>query len=171
MKSARLLRRLRKQIKRSQTHILLAAALAALGARAIGKGYKTEPKLGAQDGTIAELRRTEQAIADAQKLKRTDPNRAVGFYLCGLEAAVKELRKNPRDRLALRDYDFALSRVFSIVREAHLDPWTHPLNVPAPGGGEYVLTQRPPVNRLWRPQELTCPADELMCVANLSFLA
>ena len=88
MKSARLLRRLRKQIKRSQTHILLAAALAALGACApLAEVSKTEPKLGAQDGTIAELRRAEQAIADAQKLKRTDPNRAVGFYLCGLEAA------------------------------------------------------------------------------------
>jgi hypothetical protein len=63
---------------------------------------KTEPKLGAQYGRITELRRAEQAFADAQKLKRTDPNRAVGFYLCGLEAATKELRKNPRDRLALR---------------------------------------------------------------------
>src|SRR5208283_2680170 len=97
MKSARLLRRLRKQIKRSQPHILLAAALAALGACApLAEVSKTEPKLGAQDGTIA-LRRTEQAIADAQKLKRTDPNRAVGFYLCGLEAAAKELRKHPSD--------------------------------------------------------------------------
>src|SRR5208283_1860413 len=56
MKSARLLRRLRKQIKRSQTHILLAAALAALGACApLAEVSKTEPKLGAQDGTIAEL--------------------------------------------------------------------------------------------------------------------
>ena len=151
------------RIKRSQIHILLAAALAALGACApLAKVNKTEPKLGAQYGRIAELRRAEQAIAGAQKLKRTDPKRAVGFYLCGLKAAVKELRKNPRDRLALRDYDFALSRVFSLVREAHLDPWMHPLNVPAPGGGEYVLTQRPPANRLWRPQEFDLiPADEL----------
>jgi pimeloyl-ACP methyl ester carboxylesterase len=163
MKSARLLRRLRKQIKRSQTHILLAAALAALGACApLAEVSKTEPKLGAQDGTIAELQRAEQAIADAQKLKRTDPNRAVGFYLCGLEAAAKELRKHPSDRLALRDYNFALSRVFSTIRDARLDPWTRPLHVPAPDGGEYVLTQRPAANRLWKPQEFDLiPADEL----------
>ena len=155
--------RIALRIKRSQTHILLAAALAALGACApLAEVSKTEPKLGAQYGTIAELRRAEQAIADAQKLKRTDPNRAVGFYLCGLEAAAKELRENPRDRLALRDYDFALSRVFSIIRDAHLDPWTHPLHVPAPDGGEYVLTQRPAANRLWKPQEFDLiPADEL----------
>jgi len=43
-------------VKRSQTHILLAAALAALGACApLAEVSKTEPKLGAQDGTIAEL--------------------------------------------------------------------------------------------------------------------
>ena len=144
--------RIALRIKRSQTHTLLAAALAALGACApLAEVSKTEPKLGAQYGTIVELRRAEQAIADVQKLKRTDPNRAVGFYLCGLEAAAKELRENPRDRLALRDYDFALSRVFSIIRDAHLDPWTHPLHVPAPDGGEYVLTQRPAANRLWKP--------------------
>jgi pimeloyl-ACP methyl ester carboxylesterase len=151
------------QIKRSQTHILLAAALAALGACApLAEVSKTEPKLGAQDGTIAELRRAEQAIADAQKLKRTDPNRAVGLYLCGLEAATKELRQNPRDRLALRDCNFALSRVFSIIRDAHLDPWTHSLHVPAPGGNEYVLTKRPPASRLWKPEHFDLiPADEL----------
>src|SRR4030095_415861 len=156
-------RRIALRIKRSQTHILLAAALAALGACApLAEVNKTEPKRGSQYGTIAELRRAEQAIADAQKLKRTDPNRAVGFYLCGVEAAAKELRKSPRDRLALRDYNFALSRVFSIIRDAHLDPWTRPLHVPAPDCGEYVLTQRPAANRLWKPQQFDLiPADEL----------
>ena len=62
----------------------------------------------------------------------------------------------------MRDYDFALSRVFSVARDAHLDPWTGPLRVPAPGGGEYVLTTRPPANRLWKPQDFDLvPADEL----------
>ena len=152
------------RIKRSLTYIVLAAALVALGACApLAEVSKTEPKLGAQYGTVAELRRAEEAIADAQKLKRTDPNRAISLYLCGLEAAARELRKNPGDRLALRDYNFALSRVFSIIRDAHLDPWTHPLHVPAPGGGEYVLTQRPAANRLWKPQDFELiPADELI---------
>ena len=155
--------RIALRIKKSQSHILLAVALAALGACGpLAEVSKTEPKLGAQYGTIVELRRAEQAIDDAEKLKRTDPNRAVGFYLCGLEEAAKELWKNRRDRLALRDYNFALSRVFSILRDAHLDPWTRPLHVPAPDGGEYVLTQRPAANRLWKPQEFDLiPADEL----------
>jgi pimeloyl-ACP methyl ester carboxylesterase len=64
--------------------------------------------------------------------------------------------------LALRDYDFALSRVFSVIWDAHLDPWTHPLRVPAANGSDYILTQRPPKNRLWKAQDYELiPADEL----------
>src|SRR6476660_9742088 len=67
--------RIALRIKKSQIHILLAVALAALGACGpLAEVSKTEAKLGAQYGTIAELRRAEQAIADARKLKRTDPN-------------------------------------------------------------------------------------------------
>ena len=49
-----------------------------------------------------------------------------------------------------------------MTRDAHLDPWTRPLNVPAPSGGEYLLTNRAIANRLWRPQDYELiPADEL----------
>jgi pimeloyl-ACP methyl ester carboxylesterase len=62
----------------------------------------------------------------------------------------------------LRDYDFALSRVFSATRDAHLNPWTCPLHVPAPNGGEYLLTNRANAKRLWQPQDYELiPADEL----------
>ena len=123
---------------------------------------ETNPRLGAQYGTSPQLQRAEQQIAAGQQLKASHPDRAIGFYLSGVESATRELRKNPKDRIALRDYDFALSRVFSVLRDAHLDPWTHPLHVPAPNGGEYVLTDRPTANRLWRPQDFDLiPADEL----------
>ena len=54
--------RIALRIKRSQTHILVAAALGACAP--LAEVSKTEPKLGAQYGTIAELRRAEQAIAE-----------------------------------------------------------------------------------------------------------
>jgi pimeloyl-ACP methyl ester carboxylesterase len=143
--------------------ILLAAALATLSACApLAEVRETSPKLGAQHGTQPQLQRAEQAIADGEELQRADPKKAVGFYLVAVESATSELRKNPKDRLALRDYDFALSRVFSVIRNAHLDPWTHPLGVPAPDGGEYVLSQRSNGNPRWKPQEFDLiPADEL----------
>jgi pimeloyl-ACP methyl ester carboxylesterase len=131
------------------------------GCAPLAKVSETRPKLGAQHGTIPELRRSEQAIVDGQKLERSDPNRAVGFYLAGVEAASTELRRESEDRLALRDYNFALSRTFTVIRDSHLNPWTHPLRVPGPGG-EYVLTHRQHANRLWKPQDYDLiPADEL----------
>jgi pimeloyl-ACP methyl ester carboxylesterase len=141
---------------------LLVGVLATLGACApLAKVSETRPKLGAQHGTIPELRRSEQAIVDGQKLERSDPNRAVGFYLAGVEAASTELRRDSKDRIALRDYNFALSRVFTVIRDFHLNPWAHPLRLPGPGG-EYVLTHRPHGNRFWNPQDFDLiPADEL----------
>ena len=150
-------------IKRSQTKILLIFALATLGACApLAEVRQINPELGAQHGTPAQLHGAEQSIAYAENFKRTNPEKAVGFYLSGVESATSELRKNPRNRLALRDYDFALLRVFSVIWDAHLDPWTHPLRVPAANGSDYILTQRPPKNRLWKAQDYELiPADEL----------
>ena len=150
-------------IKRSHTHILLVAALATLGACApLAEVREINPRLGAQHGTPPQLQRAEQAIGEGQKVQRSDPDKAISFYLSGLETSDTALRKDPRNPLALRDYDFALSRVFSVIRDAPFEPWTRPLNVPAPNGGEYVLTHRAIANRLWRPQDYELiPADEL----------
>ena len=151
------------QFTRSKTYILVVAAVASLGACApLAQVREINPKLSAQYSKRSQLHRTEEAIADGEQLQRSDPNRAIGLYLSGVESATIELRKNPRDRRALRDYDFALSRVFSVIRDAHLDPWAQPLHVPAPDGSEYVLTERPAVNRFWKPQDFDLlPADEL----------
>ena len=149
--------------KRNHALVLLIAALATLGACApLAEVRELNPKLAAPRGTLSQLRGAEQAIAYGEKLKRTDPKKAIGFYLDGVESATNELMENPNDRLALRDYCFALSRVFSVIRDAHLDPWTHPLHVTAPDGFEYALTQRPNANPRWKPQDFDLiPADEL----------
>ena len=141
-----------KQARRSNTRILVAAALATISACApLAQVREVNPRLGAPRRIPSQLQRSERAVADAENLKRTDPKIAVGLYLSGVESSTSELRKHPNDRVALRDYDFALSRVFSVIRDAHLDPWTHSLHVPAPDSGGYVLTERRPANRLWRP--------------------
>jgi pimeloyl-ACP methyl ester carboxylesterase len=148
-------------ITRSKSHIVV-AALATLAACApLAQVHQVSPSLGAPHGTLPHLQGVERAIADAENVKHTDPKKGIGFYLSGVESATSELRKNPKDRIALRDYNFALSRVFSVIRDAHLDPWTRPLHVPAPNG-EHLLTHRAIANRLWRPQDYELiPADEL----------
>jgi len=150
-------------MRSTQTPILVLGALLALSACApLAQVRKIRPSLGAQHGTLPQLRHAEQAITEGDNLQRADPTRAIGFYLSGVESATSELRKDPNDRVALHDYDFALSRVFSVIHDAHLDPWTRPLHIPAPNGGQYLLTNRAIANRLWRPQDYELiPADEL----------
>src|SRR4029450_10610578 len=151
------------RIKSTQTSILVLGALLALSACApLAQVREIKPRLGAQHGTLPQFRHAEQAIAEGDNLQRADPTRAIGFYLSGVQSATSELRKDPNDLVALRDYDFALSRVFSATRHTPLDPWTRPLHVPAPNGGESLLNNRAIANSLWRPQDYELiPADEL----------
>ena len=150
------------QLRRSKAYIVILLALALGACAPLAQVREVNPRLGAQRGSPLELQRAEHAIAEGQKLQRIDPHRAIGFYLGGLEATRIAIQKDPRNPLALRDYDFALSRVFSVIRDAPFEPWTRPLNVPAPSGGEYLLTHRAIANRLWRPQDYDLiPADEL----------
>ena len=151
------------QVRRRNSQFVLLGTLATLaGCAPLAEVREINPRLDAQHGTLPQLQRAEQQIAIGQELKHRDPHSAVGAYLAGVQSATSELRKNPKDHIALRDYNFALSRVFSATRDAHLDPWTRPLHVPAPDGGEYLVTYRAIANRLWRPQDYDLvPADEL----------
>jgi len=142
--------------------LIVVAAVATFAACApLAQVQHVNPSLGTPHGILPDLQRAERAIADAENTKHTDPKTGIGLYLSGVESATRELRKNPTDHIALRDYNFALSRVFSVIRDAHLDPWTRPLQVPAPNG-EDSLGYRAVADRLWRPQDYNLiPADEL----------
>src|SRR4029077_5376596 len=121
---------LSQQVRRSKTHIVIVAALATLGGCApLAEVRETRPRLGPQYGTSPQLQRIEQQIAHGQQLNGSHAVTALGCYMAGAEVATSELRKNANDPVALRDYNFALWRLFSVIREAHLDPWTRPLHV------------------------------------------
>jgi pimeloyl-ACP methyl ester carboxylesterase len=148
-------------ITRTKSHIVVAAITTLAACAPLAQVHQVNPSLGAPYGTLPDLQRAERAIANAENIKHTDPKKRIGLYLSGVESATTELRKNPRDLIALRDYNFALSRVFSVIRDAHLDPWTRPLQVPAPNG-EDSLGHRAIADRLWRPEDYNLiPADEL----------
>lgn len=150
------------RLRRSKAYIIILLALALGACAPLAEVHSTKPALTGESATTAGLRRAEDAIITGQELQRTDPKKAIGYFLRGVEFAEKELQKRPSDSLALRDYDFALCRVFSVIRDAHLQPWTQPLHVPGPDKGEYSLTQGRRPNPLWRPEDFDLiPADEL----------
>ena len=78
----------------------------------------------------------EQEIANALKTGRRDPLAALGSYLAAAEAAAAELGRNPKDEAARADYNFAVARIITTIRDGKLDPWSQPLRVPS-AGGEY----------------------------------
>src|SRR6266487_2039390 len=76
----------------------------------------------------------DSALAEEQK----QPIVALGGFVAAARDSLRELDRNPANAEALRDYNFAVARIFTAIRDAKLDPWTHPMRVGA--NGEYTLT-------------------------------
>ena len=76
-------------------------------------------------GTLASV---EQELDKAIREHRLHPLEALGHCLDALESTTRELRRAPANAAAIRDYDFAIGRVFEIIQDAKLDPWTKPLS-------------------------------------------
>lgn len=152
-----------RRLRLSSSYLVVVAVVATLDACApLAQVRQTKATLSGQHATTPELRRGEEAITAGQELQRADPMKAIGYFVRAAEVSSRELQKRPNDTLALRDYNFALARIFSVIRAAHLDPWTRPFHVPAPEKGEYLLTQGRQPNPLWRPEYFDLiPADEL----------
>jgi alpha/beta hydrolase family protein len=106
------------------------------------------------------LATAEQNFARAMHEERAKPLLAMGDCLVALQLSSDELKRNPTNATAIRDYNFGVSRIFQIIQEANLDPWTRPLPVPT-AHGEFVLTHKPDPRPEWNPAlyDFT-PADE-----------
>jgi pimeloyl-ACP methyl ester carboxylesterase len=138
---------------------ILFAALVFTGCASYSTVKERRPSLRAISGSSVPVG-SESTILRALRLGRSRPLVALEGYLSVMEAASRQLEKNPDDAGALRDYNFAFARVFATIRDAGLDPWNQPLTVPGDNGG-FVLTHRPDPRPQWNPAlyEFT-PADQ-----------
>src|SRR5690348_4597001 len=109
---------------------------------------------------VEPLATVEKSFARAIHEERSKPLLALGDCLEALRIASDELKRNPGNAAAVRDYNFGVSRIFQIIDQAKLDPWTKPLSVPT-ANGEFVLTYKPDPRPEWNPAlyDFT-PADE-----------
>jgi pimeloyl-ACP methyl ester carboxylesterase len=84
----------------------------------------------------------------------------MGDCLLALQVSSDELKRNPANATAMRDYNFGVSRLFQIIQDTKLDPWTQPLTLPT-ADGEFVLMHKPDPRPEWNPAlyDFT-PADE-----------
>jgi pimeloyl-ACP methyl ester carboxylesterase len=151
---------MRRGSMRARFCVLASAfAIAGCGGR-YSEVSHVHPHLPTPPGTGA-LAVVERTIAKAMQEERAHPKLALGDCLLGLQAATRELERDSNDSIALRDYDFGIARIFQIVHDARLDPWTSPLTVPSSSGGDFTLTYKPDPRPEWNPAlyDFT-PADE-----------
>lgn len=107
------------------------------------------------------LRQAEQSIAEGLRRAQSEPAEALGDYVAALQTASAQLAREPHNAAALRDYNFALARIFTIIRDRQIDPWSKPLHLSGPGG-EYILTHKPDPRPRWNPALYEfIPADQI----------
>lgn len=106
------------------------------------------------------LTRVEQCITSGMACERSRPLESLGQMLNAAYEAAQQLEHHPHDQAAISAYNFATARVFTILRNGKLDPWTQPLRVKAEGG-DFILTKRPPKMKIAEPAlyDFT-PADQ-----------
>jgi pimeloyl-ACP methyl ester carboxylesterase len=81
-----------------------------------------------------------QTIDRAQKLQQKEPLPALEAYASAARDSLRELERNPSDTEARRCYNFAVAGIFDVVREAKLEPWSHPVSLGA--NSKFTLTGR-----------------------------
>src|SRR5437867_10346994 len=101
-----------------------------------------------------------QTIDSALAEEKKQPIVALGGFVAAARDALRRLDRNPADAEARHDYNFAVARIFTVVRDAKLDPWTHPMRIGA--NGEYTLTWKRDPRPEWNLALYDLiPADEL----------
>ena len=104
--------------------------------------------------------KTEVMIRAALGHLHANPLVALGENMEAARTALAQLKVNPKDPVALHDYNFAVARMVGIIKAKKLDPWTKPLEVPT-SNGTLLLTNKRDPRPMWNPALYNfTPADE-----------
>lgn len=116
--------------------LVLAVALAVVSCAQIAAVSEKHP--GKLPAGVDQTQIAAQAINRGLAVENKQPLIALGEYAAAARQSLTQLDRNPKDVQALRGYNFAIARMFGVIRDAKLDPWTHPLRVGK--NGELTLT-------------------------------
>jgi pimeloyl-ACP methyl ester carboxylesterase len=121
--------------------------------------WRIHPLLTGAPG-VGSLASAEQGMTKALHEEPAKGLVALADCLTALQVASHELERDPTNATAVRDYNFGIARIFQIVHDEKLDPWSVPLTIPDPAG-DFSLSHKPDPRPEWNPAlyEFT-PADE-----------
>ncbi len=110
---------------------LLAALLAFT---VLGTGCKNYATVRDRKPTFASTTPAGEKIVQALKHPVRTPEVQMGRFIDAASIAGKVLEKYPQDTKALRDYNFAVSRLFDVLDKSDLKPWRAPVICPGAEG-------------------------------------
>ncbi len=142
--------------------LLAATLLTGCASEASVKEYQPryKPQAMAESLTSDRVKRMEATIINALHCGGRSPLVALGENMVAAHTALDLLRANPRDRIALHDYNFAVARILGLIKAAKLNPWNQPLTVPT-SNGPMLLAYKPDPRPQWNPARYTfTPADQ-----------
>ncbi|MDB6071439.1 MAG: alpha/beta hydrolase [Verrucomicrobiales bacterium] len=98
-----------------------------------------------------------KAFREATKYEKADPSRAGESYLASLQSLSRDLEKNPKSEATRRAYNFALERMFSLIRARNYQSWDAPMVF-----GRYQFTSKSVPRAGWRPNTFEfLPSDQV----------
>src|SRR5438309_5738580 len=124
-----------KSERSKNSAVLLLAAIVAGCSQIAVVSEKSPARFQATSGTNQAI---AQRIDRAQALERSQPQAALEAYVDAARDSLHELERNPANPEARRCYNFAVAGIFSVIRQAKLDPWTQPVHFGA--NSELTLT-------------------------------
>lgn len=126
--------------------VLLFAVFTFTGCARIAELKEIKPVYQVTPGLTATYPSHAEAFAKATKLEQKQPLLAGELYLGALQEIAARLDRNPADPELRRAYNYALDRVFSLIRAHNYNPWQSPLQV-----GRFTFTHKHIPRAGWDP--------------------
>ena len=126
--------------------VLLFSILAFSSCARIAEVKEFRPVFLPAPGLAASFPSPAAAFAKATKLEKKEPLLAGELYLGCLQDLAAQLERTPADPDAQRAYNYALGRIFSLIRAHNFNPWAVPLKV-----GRFTFTYKKIPRAGWNP--------------------
>src|SRR5262245_18328484 len=99
---------------------LVLASVALAGCTQYATISETRPKFRPIRAAIGALASIDRSIERGMAQEHSEPRGALGELLTAASETARQLQSNPNDKGTRDDYNFAVSRVFGVIKSANL---------------------------------------------------
>ena len=107
---------------------------AMIGLMLVSTGCKTYSTVREKRPSYRAVTPAGQLIVDGLKHPAKEPEAQIGHFIDAAAAAGSVLEKHPEDQQSLKDYNFAVGRIFEVLQDSGLQPWKKPVVCPSASG-------------------------------------